>query len=103
MNKNIKNIIKEKIIFKKIQKREIYIKILKSISQNNNIKCKLKNYTFFFLNKKLTNVTYRSKKKKICFLTGKRGGFLGQVGFSRHTIKKLILNNRFTNLKKNNF
>ena len=101
MNTNIKNILKEKLILKKLEKNEIFIKILKSIKQNNNIENGLKNYTNMYINKK--NYASTCKRNKICFYTGKRKGFLGFLGFSRYTIKSLILQNRFCNLKKNNW
>lgn len=100
MNKNIKNIIREKILLKKLINCEVYIKILKSIKQNNNIKCNVKNYINIT---KVMSYNYSCKKKKICFLSGKRGGFLGLNGFSRYTTKGLILADKFNNLKKKNW
>ena len=100
MNKNIKNILREKVILKKLKGFEFFIKILKSIKQNNNINCNIKNYTN--RSAPFTKI-HVCKKKKICFLSGKHGGFLGLDGFSRYVIKGLILQNKFNNLKKKNW
>ncbi len=102
MNKNIKNIMKEKLIQIKISKKDILKKILKSISQNNNIENKIKIYTNFIFEKNLKKNNMQTKKHKICFYTGKRAGVINGFNFSRHRIKKLILENKLTNLKKYN-
>jgi ribosomal protein S14 len=100
MNKNIKNILREKIIRINLRKVEIKNKLLKSLIQNNNITNIIKIYANYTINKnKNTSV---SRKNKICFYTGKRGSVLYKFNFSRYTIKKLILQNRLTNFKKNN-
>ena len=103
MNSNIKNILKEKIIRIKTTKNNILKKILKSVSQNNNIKNKIKIYTNYIINKKQQNNTISTRKHKICLLTGKRAGILKGFSFSRYTVKRLILNNRMVNFKKNNW
>ncbi len=103
MNKNIRNIIREKIIRINLSKKEIFKKILKSINQNNNIKNSIKIYTNFIINKENKKNFFLSKKHKICIYTGKRGGLLKGFSFSRYTIKKLILKNQLTNIKKNNW
>ncbi len=102
MNKNIKNIIKEKVVRIKLSKKSIYNKILRSISQNNNIKNKIKIYTNFIFDKNLKKNTMQTKKHKICFYTGKRGGIVNGFNFSRYKVKSLILENKLTNIKKNN-
>jgi len=102
MNSNIKNLLKEKIIRIKITKANIMQKILKSVSQNNNIKNKIKIYTNFINNKKQQNNTLSTRKHKICLITGKKSGVLKGFSFSRYMVKRLILNNRMTNFKKNN-
>lgn len=103
MNKNIKNIIREKIIRIKLSKKNIFKKILKSISQNNNIKNKLKIYTNYIFDKNLKKHTMQTKKHKICLYTGKRSGLIDGFSFSRYRIKKLILENKLTNIKKYNW
>ena len=103
MNKNIKNILKEKITTINILKKSIITKILKSINQNNNVNNSIKLYTNYTLTKTKGKNTNISKKHKICLITGKRGGVLKVFTFSRYKIKGLILENKFTNIKKNNF
>jgi len=103
MNKNIKNILKEKITIINLFKRSIVTKILKSINQNNNINNSIKLYTNYILTKNKSKNTNISKKHKICLLTGKRSGVLKGFTFSRYKVKGLILENKFTNIKKNNF
>lgn len=103
MNRNIRNILKEKIIRINLSKREKFRKILKSISQNNNIKNNIKIYTQYVLSKTVKKNYFFSKKHKICIFTGKRSGILNGFNFSRYTIKELILKNRLTNIKKNNW
>ena len=103
MNKNLKNIVREKIIRVHLKKRELVLQILKSIQQNNNINNNYKNYINLIykkLNKKNSCV---SKKNNICFYTGKRGGVLNFFGLSRYTIKNMILQNKMYNIKKNNW
>lgn len=103
MNKNIKNILREKIINLNLLKKSLKHKIIKSINQNNNIYNNIKVYTNYILTKvKLKNTTL-SRKHKICFYTGKRSGIIRGFNFSRYKIKNLILENKFTNMKKNNF
>lgn len=103
MNKNIRNILNEKIIRINLSKREILYKILKSINQNNNIQNSIKIYNGFLINKINKNKSFLSRTHKICLSTGKRGGLFKNFSFSRYIIKDLILKNRFTNLKKNNW
>ena len=55
MNSNIKNILKEKVKREKASKKNILWNVLKSISQNNNIKNNIKIYTNFILDKKKEN------------------------------------------------
>lgn len=102
MNKNIKNIIKEKIKKIKLLNTEIFLKIKKSIIQNNNIHMKIKLYSKLQLIKKNKQNTYMSKQHKICIKTGKRSSLLKGFNFSRYKIKDLILKNQLTNTKKNN-
>jgi hypothetical protein len=102
MNKNIKNILKEKLVFINLNKLEVFRSILKSINQNNNINNNIKIYSGFLLEKKLKKNFFLSKKHKICLLTGKRSSILKGYSFSRYMIKSLILKNKFTNLKKKN-
>jgi ribosomal protein S14 len=102
MNKNIKNIMREKIIRIKLSNKNIFKKIIKSISQNNNIKNKVKIYTNYIFDKNLKKHTMQTKKHKICFYTGKRSGIINNYSFSRYKIKSLILGNKLTNIKKNN-
>jgi hypothetical protein len=102
MNKNIKNIMREKITRIKLSKKNILKKILRSISQNNNINNNIKIYTNYIFDKNLKKHTMQTKKHKICFYTGKRGGLVSGFSFSRYKVKNLILENKLTNIKKNN-
>lgn len=103
MNKNIRNTMKEKIKMIRFFKKNIIIKIIKSVSQNNNINNNIKIYTNFLQIKNLKRNMATSKKHKICLYTGKRSGILKGLTFSRYKVKNLISENKFTNLKKNNF
>lgn len=93
---------KEKITRIKLSKKNIFKKILKSISQNNNIKNKIKIYANYIFDKKLKNHTMQTKKHKICFYTGKRSSVVNGFSFSRYKVKNLILENKLTNIKKHN-
>jgi ribosomal protein S14 len=102
MNKNIKNILKEKITRINISQKEIIKNTLRSISQNNNIGNFIKIYVRFLLNKNDRKSFFLTRKHKICLLTGKRSGILKGFSFSRYMIKSLILQNKCTNIKKSN-
>lgn len=103
MNKNIKNIVREKIVLLNLSKGEILKKLLKSVQQNNNININIKLYVRYVLEKQVKKNSILTKKHKICLLTGKRSSILKGFNFSRYVSKDLILKGRFTNLKKNNF
>lgn len=103
MNKNIRNILREKIIRINLSKKEISRKIIKSINQNNNINNNIKIYTSYILTKGIKKNSLLSKKHKVCLLTGKRSSVLNGFSFSRYMIKALILKNKGTNVKKNNW
>ena len=100
MNKNIKNILKEKLILSNINKLELNNKILKSIRQNNNTNNLNKVYSYFLIDKITTKNNIFSKKHKVCINTGKRNGLFKNISFSRYSIKKLISMNRYNNIKK---
>ena len=93
----------EKITIINLFRKNIIFKIIKSISQNNNIKNNIKIYTNFLKCKSLKKNNSLSKRHKICLFTGKRSGVLKGFSFSRYRVKSLILENKFTNIKKNNF
>jgi ribosomal protein S14 len=103
MNSNIKNILKEKVKREKAYKKNVLWNVLKSVSQNNNIKNNIKIYTNYILDKRGEKSSNMSRKHRVCFLTGKRSSVLKGFSFSRYTVKKLILSNRLTNFKKNNW
>ncbi len=94
---------REKITRIKLSKKNILKKILRSISQNNNINNNIKIYTNYIFDKNLKKHTMQTKKHKICFYTGKRGGLVSGFSFSRYKVKNLILENKLTNIKKNNW
>ncbi len=102
MNSNIKNLLREKISRINITKKELKKNILKSISQNNNINNYIKIYANYINTKNKIAHSVITRKHKICFLTGKRGCILKNFSFSRYTLKKLILSNKLTNVKKIN-
>jgi ribosomal protein S14 len=102
MNRNISNILEEKIKVLNLKKKEIYFKILKSILQNNNIPFYIKNYSKFNLIKLNNSKSSISKKNKICLYSGKRKSIISAFNFSRYKVKSLILGNRLSNFKKNN-
>lgn len=103
MNRNIKNITEEKIIILNLKKREIFWKLLKSISQNNNIKINLKNYSRFNLIKLARHKFKLSTKNNVCLVTGKRKSTIPGFELSRFKIKDLITSNKLANFKKNNW
>lgn len=103
MNINVKRILREKITLINLCKKNTTLKILKSINQNNNITNNIKIYVNYLMVKTITKNSTISKKHKICLLTGKRSGILKPFSFSRYKVKNLILANRYTNIKKNNF
>ena len=94
---------REKIIRINLYKRDVFRKILKSISQNNNITNNIKIYTNYNKQKTIIKHSKQTKKHKICIYTGKRSGILKGFSFSRYIIKNLIIGNKYTNLKKNNW
>ena len=102
MNKNIKNILKEKLNIINLAQKEINRNIEKSISQNNNIKICIKKYINYVFSKNTKRGFFLTKKHKICIYTGKRSSILNGFSFSRYKIKNLILQNKFTNIKKHN-
>ena len=72
MNKNIKNILKEKITTINILKKSIITKILKSINQNNNVNNSIKLYTNYTLTKtkgKNTNISKKHIPNQTCKLS----------------------------------
>lgn len=103
MNKNVKNILREKTIRLKIAKREVIKYINKSVTQNNNIQNSIKVYSNFLTNKSLSKNENICLKNKVCFFSGKRKTIVKGFNLSRYFIKKLILQNRHTNIKKNNW
>ena len=103
MNKNIRNILREKLLRVSIKKQELFLNIIKSIRQNNTINNNIKNYTNLYLKKLVQNKAFFCKHNKVCFYTGKRGGVLKNLNLSRHTTKLLIIQNRLTNIKKHNW
>jgi len=103
MNINVKRILREKITLINLCKKNTTLKILKSISQNNNIGSNIKIYVNYITSKNISKNTLISKKHKICLITGKRSGILKGFSFSRYKVKNLIISNGLTNIKKHNF
>lgn len=103
MNKIVKDILKEKLVLTNIKSREVFLKILKGIKQNNNTQNKVKVYINHLCTKQNKRNFFSSKKHKICLYTGRRSGLFKNTSFSRIKIKNLILNNKLTNVKKHNW
>ena len=103
MTKNVQNIIKEKIKKINLLKTETLFNIKKSIIQNNNIKNQIKLYAILQTIKKNKKHTFMSKQHKICILTGSRSSILKSFNYSRYRVKNLIIENKLTNIKKNNW
>lgn len=103
MNINVKRILREKITLINLCQKNTTLKLLKSINQNNNINNSIKIYVNYIMAKNISRNAILSKKHKICLSTGKRSGILKSFSFSRYKVKDLIINNRYTNIKKNNF
>jgi hypothetical protein len=91
MNKNIKNIIKEKVVRIKLSKKSIYNKILRSISQNNNIKNKIKIYTNFIFDKNLKKIQCKQKNIRYVFTPVKEVVLLMVLAFLDTRLKVLYL------------
>ncbi len=94
---------REKIIRISLLKKDLFRKILTSISQNNNVINSIKIYTNYNKQKILVKNSKQTKKHKICICTGKRSSILKGFSFSRYKIKNLIIANKYTNLKKHNW
>jgi len=103
MDRNIKNIIKEKIINHYLKKVEIERRIKKSIQQNNNVNNNIKMYNTFILGNNRGKNKTTSRQHKICLMTGKRSGVLKGFTFSRYLLKNFILTNKLTNVKNSNW
>ena len=103
MVKNVRNIVKEKIKTTNLIKTELQTKIKKSILQNNNINTYIKIYATLQTIKKNKKINKQSKQHKICILTGIRSGVLKKFNLSRYETKNMILSNKLTNIKKNNW
>jgi len=105
MNRNIKNILKEKMLVLNTVKMGIRTNILRSIKQNNNITNNINIYSTTILQKTISKDknSQSSKQHKICVFTGKRGGIISTFNMSRWTVKKLLLLNKLTNIKKKNW
>ena len=101
MTKNVQNIVKEKIKKTNLLKTELLLNIKKSILQNNNIKTQVKLYAILQIIKCKKN-TFMSKQHKICISSGSRSSILKNFSYSRYKIKNLIIENKLTNIKKNN-
>ena len=89
MNKNIKNIINEKIKIQNSKKIEIQHNIKKSIIQNNNITNNTKIYSKLLIIKRSNKHIFLSRQHKVCISTGKRSGLVYGYSFSRYKIKLL--------------
>lgn len=99
----MRGIIGEKILRKNLTKVDVFKKILRSVSQNNNIVNGKKIYARYILKKKSFSGCILSRRHRVCLLTGKFGGVLKGFNFSRHQLKAFILENKLTNMKQHNW
>jgi ribosomal protein S14 len=82
---------------------DILLKVLKSVSQNNNVKNSIKIYSNYIIKKRTYKGCLISRKHRVCLYTGKRSSILKGFNFSRYVVKKLILENKLTNFKQHNW
>src|SRR5689334_4904983 len=86
-------------------KRKIYIKheikkiILKSIIQNKNLKHIIRSYAIYKLSSLPLKSSISKQNNNICIKTGRIKGNLKLNNLSRHTIKKISINNNLQNIK----
>jgi len=79
-------------------KAELKRSILKSLILNNNTKNVNRLYANISL-RSLPKRTAIAKQHKVCLLTGRQRGAYNKFNLSRHTLKKLGLENRLQNIK----
>lgn len=100
---NIINIKKEFLKKKKFLKNEIKKIILKSITNNKNIKPIIRANAYYKLSKLKISSSISKQKNNICLKTGRIGGVYKFSNFSRHYIKKLFDQNNLQNIKIKNW
>jgi len=98
MNKSFINYLKLKIKKKLFLKNEIKIKILKSIIQNQKNKPLKIQYAYYSL---INMSTIFNKMKNTCLLTGRNASVSNNFYLSRHSLKKLLNQNKLQNIKIN--
>lgn len=98
MKQEYKNIIKQKIYYKLLIKKNLKKQILKSIIQNTEIEKEKRFISQINLTKTLKKKK-SNKNKNICLFSGKQNSIWNFCNFSRHTIKKLNINSKLQNLK----
>ncbi len=98
MKQNIKDINKFNVNKKFFLKKELKLKILKSIIQNKNFFPIIRifsNYKYIkIIKKKKLN-----KFKKICIISGKKNSIFNFCNFSRHSILNLSKFNNLINIQ----
>lgn len=98
MKNNILSIYKEIFKKKKFIKNEIKKIILKSITQNKNVKPIYRASALYKLSK-MDRKTTISKHRNVCLKTGRNKGIYKLTNFSRHYMRKLFCKNILQNLK----
>lgn len=99
--KYIKDILTEKIKFKLFKEKEMYMKIKKCITENKNLKKKIRGLAYLSFFKKKNKKICR--QKLICLINGRRRGVLSKFSLSRHSLNKLNLNSEIISLSKKSF
>ena len=99
MNKKKARIYKDEIYRYIFLKNEFTKVLLKSISKNQQIKPTVRGLCIFKLQKK---ITFLSKQKNYCVLTGKSRGTNLLTNTSRQMLNKLAQIGELANLRSNN-
>ena len=100
MTRKFINFLKVKVKRKLFLKNEIKKKILKSIIQNQKIQPLKRQYSYYQLIK--TSNLYL-KIKNTCLLTGRNSSVYKNFFISRHSIKKMLNDNKLQNIKINSW
>ena len=98
MKNNILKIQKEMFLKKTFIKYEIKKIILKSITQNNNVKPIYRANALYKLSKLIKKMGI-SKNNNICLKSGRSKGVYKLTNFSRHYMRTLFIQNNLQNIK----
>ncbi len=102
MKKKKLNILLDNRKFYRQPTYEIFLKIVRSILQNNNINFLKKFFFCKFLIKLNGHIFYKNSKKiHTCIITGRRRGLIKLFSFSRHQINYFAYENKLDNVRSN--